>query len=201
MHCKYPERDLPQRLDQTICRYKGKPYFVRTPGGNEITLREVYGDKVYGVIDSSDFDFDISSIPLGFCQFNNAQVCFASRVPSRIWKQGICQDNLLFRDLRGTSLPLSIRSIQFYKMLTDDYPSIDEALKIFYSKSVVDGTEIAISKQVCLKISTKLKRIAVYYGLDQVGFIMNNTKTVIVPSDEFGWVVSEYLRGFDWVID
>lgn len=206
MRCKYPERDLSQRLDSTICRYKGFPYFVRVTGRllslyhlSKINkLKSLSDDNPALVINPNDELFDISTVPLGYFQ-SGKQVIYASRRPQRIYKQGLSSDSITFRGLNDTNAVGSIFSKQFESMILGDYPSLNHALESLKIEKEI-AVEIAISRDVALKLNPQLRTIRVFYKNEEMGWLMEGTDIVVVPSVEKGWIISLYLSYFNWKI-
>ncbi len=202
MRCKYPDRDLSQRLDQTICRYDEFPYYVRYAGKNTLYLYKI-GDRngqVVKSIDAKDEKFDVSSIPLGYFQVNKSRVAYASRRPNRMYKQGVSADNLQTTLILGSS-PMMMPTIYcqgFEDMILNNYPDVDTAINTLRNKE--QDTEVAISRDTALQWNSGLKLIFVYFKEEQVGWIVPDTKIVIVKSYELAWIVSVHLSSFKWEV-
>jgi len=201
MRCKFSERDIPQRLDHTICRFKGFPYYVRSNGGKLLFLYRLNNTK--GVqdheISADDALFDVSTPPLGYCQASSGRVLYVTRRPNRIYKQGLSSDAVAARGLRGESPGIQIRTKEFENMIVGVYPSLEATLKEF-PKHKEEDWETAISRDIALKWRHKLEIIQVYYKNDDVGFMLNGTNTVIVPNSGMGWIVSRYLSQLNWQV-
>lgn len=200
MRCKIPDRDLQARLDSTICRYRGLPYYVRYAGPGLLNLYAL--QKVNNrhdadfVINSNDPDFDISTIPMGYVQYTNTLVYYVSRRPQRMYKQGVSADALSFTDLRGGIVSGSAFSKQFENMVMGNYSSLNQVQKAFKDAEV--DMELAISRDCALKLNHKIRIVSVFFKNDEVGWMQEGTDTVIVPSSEKGWLVSRYLSQFNW---
>lgn len=91
------QADLTLRLDQTICRYKGHPYYVSVAG-------EVYPTvalyrlgsgltRAAHKVDHRLPEFDDSSPPLGYMHWNN-RAYYLKRIPMRYQNQGIKSHNI-----------------------------------------------------------------------------------------------------------
>lgn len=203
MKCKFSERDISQRLDATVCRYRGHPYYVRYRDRNLLTLYTLDsgGKKEYLSIHPNDEDFDISTVPLGYMQFDPNTVVYLSRKPSRMWKQGLSPDGLqiVFHNANIVRYAnVTMLCSAFQNMVLDVYPSLNEALSEL-RRSEKDK-EIAISRDIALKININLKLIYVYYKTEEVGWIVPDTNIVMVPSSEMAWIVSKHLNGFTWEV-
>jgi hypothetical protein len=204
MKCKIPERDLQARLDNTVCRYRGVPYTVRCVGANQLNLAPLDKDYPPTVIYANDEEFDISSVPLGFVQINKNQVCYISRRPARIYKQGLSPESVIIeyisKDARiNNEGRFNIFTKPFSDMVLEKYPPLLEVLKGLPTIDV--PIEVAVSRDVALQYDPVLKISYVYYKIDKVGFIMNGTKKVIVPTSEKAWVITNYLYELEWEVE
>lgn len=204
MRCKFPERDLSQRLDSTVCRYKGFPYWVRYVNRGVLGLYSLAsgGKKCVHEISPTDENFDISTVPLGYVQITPDTVVYMSRRPNRIYKQGLSSDAISYKFTNGNSFKVSPNFFNeaFERMVIGNYPDLRDVL-INLRRSETEK-EIAISRDIALKYNPNLKIIILYFkGEDnEVGWIVPDTNIVIVPSSEKGWIVSNHLLGFSWEI-
>jgi len=200
MKCRYPDRDLTARLDNSICRYQGVPVYIRHTDANELTLYLLNNLQiVFKRISSDDEDLDISTIPMGYYQYTPRQVVYVSRRPVRRWKQGVEADALDFKFLNvANARHINIYTKAFEDMVMGRYPSLEETLKNFESSE--ETMEIAIHRDVVLEYLPNLKLVHVHYKGEEVGFLILGTKTVIVPSSERAWVISYHLSGFTWEV-
>lgn len=203
MRCKYPERDLSQRLDQTICRYKGVPFYVRYIAPMTFRLYkldETNSRSKYTDIQSTDVDFDISTIPLGYFNYTPNNVTYARRIPQRLYKQGVTPDSLRFTDLNDRAIALNPYSSDFEKMVMGIYPPLNKIFTDIKSEQEIP-IEKAVSRDIALKLIPKIRIIEVFFKMEKVGWINEGTNTVIVTAAEKGWIVSKYLSGFDWKVE
>lgn len=206
MRCRYPDKDLSQRLDSTICRYEGIPVFVRYAGRNALSLYTVDqpNKKAIKEIAADDPLFDISAVPLGYVQYSARQVAHLSRRANRIYKQGLSADvvncDLLVRT--GTEPIIGTSSVLYSKAFEESvlgmFTGLDDAIRQLRDGDVTAAK--AISRDVALKFNQELKMIVVYYKGSEVGWIPPGTREVIVPSTDKGWVVSRFLSGFTWEV-
>lgn len=202
MRCKIPERDLAQRLDNTICRYDGKPVHVMFTGGNSLELTSLSNKKIRFTIQSDDPLFDISTIPMGFLQSSPVSVVYCRRRPIRAWKQAVSPDNIEYtfisKEAQEQGIP-PLSSAAFENMILGNYPDVNHALEVLFSSSD-RNMEVAISRDIALLWKHKLQLTYVFFKKEEVGFIVKNTNTVIVPDNENGWIVSKYLSNFNWKV-
>ena len=202
MRCKFPNKDLSQRLDSTICRYDGRPYYVRYRGDNLLDLQTLERQRSVLTIKADDPLFDVSGIPLGYVQVTKENVCYVTRKASRIYKQGVTADTLVPHYMTSTSelhARFSPYSQAFEDMIMERYPSLDSAIEMLRSSDT--HREIAISRDVALKWNANLRLTYVYYKSQQVGFIIEGTRKVIIPSGDLSWIISTNLSGFNWEVE
>lgn len=203
MRCKFPERDLSQRLDQTVCRYKGFPYYVRYHDIGVLALYSLTNrSKIIHRISPDDIDFDVSSLPLGYYQQSDNSVIYCSRKPQRLYKQGITVDGLAYARLPGSinlGIGINIFCQGFVDMVTEKYPPLEVALE--HLRRTEGNSEICISRDIALKWNYNLRIIVVHYKNEEAGWIPDGAKKVIVPTKEQGWVISNYLYGFSWEVE
>lgn len=201
---KFAPRDWQQRLDATICRFQGIPVYVRT-GDRTFQLYKLDDlNEVWKTISPTDEAFDVASCPLGYVQVKE-HVAYLARRPLRKFKQGIDEKSISFSylpDLESKPRVGSMRDIVYSKgfinMVIDKYPSLDSTLETL--NKAEKPMSLAISRNVALYVM-KHKVVNVYYKNELVGWIAPGEKTVHVPSDPLGWIVSNHLKGFDWTID
>lgn len=206
MRNNFAPRDYGQRLDASVCRYEGFPVYVRTINEREFHLYKLdeLSGAVWKTINPQDPNFDVASLPLGYIQWKN-EVYYTTRRPLRKFKQGIDEKSLLFSPLPGvasSSRAIAPRSLlysrEFVDMVTENYPSLERALTSLAKK---DGSgSLAISRHIALHIND-VKVVHVFFKNEMVGWIAPGDRTVHVPSNPMGAVVSMHLRGFNWIID
>lgn len=216
MKCSWDtNHDINSRLHGTICQYKGLPVYVQTgKGGGLITLSHpVTGDDVKDIF-YDDEDFDVSSIEVGYLNLlldgkakakydEKSIVVHAVREPQKKWRQGLNSNVVVFNGLDGNPgkfgqyAPGGILSTWgFYNSITGVFPSLDEALTLLNSG---EERELAISKDVALQ-RLPSEVILVFFKTQNVGFMAPESKTVVVPSNDKGWIVSKYLQQFNWIV-
>lgn len=207
--------DINSRLHGTICQYMGLPVYVSTGKGNGIiTLSNpVTGDHIKD-ISHDDEDFDVSSIEIGYMNLlldpksvlkygEKNIVVHAVREPHKKWRQGLNNNVVVFSGIDGglgkfgQYAPGGIFSTQgFYDSIIGVFPPLDVALALLNSG---EENQLAISKDVALQ-RLPSEVILVFYKTQNVGYMAPESKTVVVPSNEKGWIVSKYLQQFNWVV-
>lgn len=208
MKCRIPVNDLAQKLDSTICRYKGHPYLIRVDGTSLHLYSLTNTKNRLFVISYTDDDFDIAGLPLGYMQSGD-YVPYLSRSPLRRTKQGLDARALKIRNNNrnnnpGTTVNSLLYSQGFVDMILNQYPSLNDCITTIRGKWMEDpssNASIAVSRNVCLSID-KVGIVKVYYKTDYVGWIEPDKFIVHVPSNDMGWVVSKFLsHELSWEID
>lgn len=207
MKCNLDDNDLLNNLNGTVCRYKGIPVQVHCLGGKNLELNSLDGMKNFQ-IKSTDPEFDISTPPLGYVQLSREMVGYVTRLPKRMWRQGVTEENLKCVSLpRGNNQGdvLDFKLIRDYtiKMMTRDYPSLRKAIKEI--KEANYPIEIAISNKCALKKVITRRTVNVYYRNEIVGFIPEKElesfrPRIIVPNSLMSRIISNYLHDFDWEV-
>lgn len=211
MRCTIIPEDIPQKISESIFRYKGVPYYVKNAGAGYISLYLLtdLNGSVFKKIKFDDPDFDFSSIPLGYVNYEEYKhTPYLSRTPVRKVKQGVNGQNVKMYFIPGGELNKKygfnsasvLYSQGFINMTQDMYPSLEEAM-IKLRKKKEKIAEIAISRNIALLIDEQ-DIIKVFYKNQYVGWIQPNKYLVHVKSNDLGWVVSKYLSHIlGWQID
>jgi hypothetical protein len=212
MRCKIPEDDLVNRLDNTFCLYSGAPVFVRCDGGGRLALYDSWKNTVHLMtIKSDDPLFDVSTPPLGYCNFADGEVVYVSRDPLRKYKQGFTRDVMKVTSFDGNyGAEVKLNSSAVQQMMSRQYPTLAKALKDIkkirarYDEAFIPKgryIDVAISNDCALREIGE--EVQVWYRQEFVGVLqvaLKGKPTVLVPSSRQGWLVSVYLRSFDWVV-
>lgn len=208
MRCKIPVGDLGQRLDNTVCRYKGLPIHVRAQSGkNQLQLFSLSNGKLVDEIRADDPNLDISSPPLGYVQVTKGIVYYLSRKPARIYKQGLSNDAVLAHPLnRSVKQGIAFNIFQnksIEQAILGEYPPLYACLKLV-KLPTSDGpnTEIAVSREIALKRDADMQIIRVFFKEKEVGLILDRDPlTVITPKNDMGWIISKYLSQLNWKVE
>lgn len=167
--------DTNMRLDSSIVRYKGNPYWAQATGNKaRINLcslvKENEGSPIYE-IDANDPDLDVSSIEIGYCNHKSLGTVFITRAPYRKQKQGLSSVNTLWTTVGGSNLK-SLTATQFFDegiidAILGNYPSVKTAVKSL-GNSFGDWKAEAISSSFCLFADPK-GSITVYFEQSKIG--------------------------------
>ena len=194
MPCKYTlEKDLHDRLDNTLCRYNGKIVYVRTSGATLKLYDAHHMDGNYSSIYPDDPLFDISQIELGYFNKtgnNKEHLCalFAKRNPNKRYKQGTSDNYIYSTQVDGQkdhSYGVSTKSKDLLKALDGEFPSLS---------SLTKAGSYALSLDVAVKIDS-LGAQTFYYRTVPVAIKIPGSPLHILP-DSTNWVVHKILGGF-----
>lgn len=205
-------RDLSQKIGESVCRYKKIPYWVRIEedrhGRPLIQLCDIGDGTVKHSIKYDDPDFDISSVPLGYCQkHDDCKVSYLIRLSLRRVRQGVCAQNVRCIPIQGVSWAgpsYIIRTKAFYNMVVGDYIPLDVGLDTLRKRLKDDKEfigEVAISRKIALSIN-KLGIVNVYFKQELVGWMEPDKFVVHIPHSDLATIVSKYLSHvLGWEID
>lgn len=216
-------QDQNARLHGTIIRYDGKPYYVVVSGPvlhlyrPSKVLNTAFhhngADADHKNVDPYDNKVDVSSIELGYVNKGSIRsVMYMIRRPLRRFQQGLSEQTTFQQFLPEhikhpeeanfmNRTRDTLYSQDFEDMVSGKYPSLDLALTALREWQVKDGRgEVAVTQDIALSIDG-MGIIRVYYKNSYVGWIAPNKKTVNVPSNDMGWIVSQYLSGLNWEIN
>lgn len=203
-------KDLSDRLDGTICRYKNEPVFVRVESARSLALFELstmsYSGEIVANIRPNDPEFDISSPELGY--FNNTRynpklqthdfvdVRYMIRNPVRRYKQGLNDHCVSGYRINGVEIGSSgaLYTKGFKESLMDEFPSVSQAMAM-----LDDGSrqEVAVSQAIALtRISSGLT--LVYIRMANVGWILPGKTDVMLKQTDYTWVYERILSAVDW---
>lgn len=130
--------DLATRLNGTICKYKGVPYYIQTHGYDaqrtsypNVNLYSLKGGvvKYERRVDHRDPDFDDSAPLLGYMNYNN-QAYYLKRMPYRHANQG-----LKYTDVMSVPFAIDRHDTQWfqgdaiYNCILGIYPRMSSAVE------------------------------------------------------------------------
>ena len=218
--CLYrTHKDLADRLDGTICRYKGEPVYISVDD-DTLNLWKVSGlslqsglGECFASVSAEDPDLDISAIEACYLnvKFHDAlvkrgyppttKVYYLTRNTVKNWKQGLSLSHCIFMNLDGKqvtqyNLPsaLGYNLSPIHDAVVGNYPSYATAMNILSDGESEMG--LAISRDIAL-FKTKVGVVFVYYRTDAVGWIQPGTNKLNLVDGDLGWVASRYLSSLD----
>lgn len=130
------------KLNGTIMKYDGKPYFIRTDGkvhsAGEIALYDHNPRDGFLLTKYVKYTDPLLSADIGTLGYLNypTKAVFVMRRPVRGMAAGVT-DRALVTSTRDPEIRLSIASKEFFDMLNDRYPSFDECLKLLDERDSV----------------------------------------------------------------
>ncbi len=196
MRNKYKGQDVKNRLSNTVIRYRNNPVFCKTTeDGLTLNLFSFKNrSHLIASVDPEDPNIDISSLSLGYLQFNGIAV-YVKRMPRRIYKQGIDVQHLDYKplfsknDRREVDLS-TFFSESVFNSLMDKFSSLTVAITMM-TKSA--ASSVALNKNVAVMREGKLLRF--YIKGYEVGFSdLTDPNTVHIPSSPEAWVHSVLLE-------
>ncbi len=218
MSCLYDTlKDLSDRLNGTIIRYKGVPVHVTVKGDGRLHLTDVANANSMsgnlGAVSPKDPDLDISSIEIGYMNWDwskesrryltvsqqrgeGNKVSYLQRLPIQRYRQGLTSDVVRTLGVDGESNKYSSESSMelfnegFKNMVAGNYPTYPEAAQLLFDG---EEKEIAISIDFALK-ATDSSLILVYYQTRNIGWIEPNKGLIKIPDDELEWVYRRLMR-------
>lgn len=197
MRIKWPVGDLQARLDRTFIRYDDLVYYCRVDGTHLLLYRpmDVNGSKPKFInVNKDDEKLDVSSIPLGYMNYNGNAV-YLRRSPTRRYKQGVCPGSL--SDGQNGDI---LFTKEFSDSIEGIFPSLRQAIALFNKQQAVS---VALTQNVAIGLTEKYYKV--YIQEEEVGYIEKNNNVkhpvVNIPPENFSWVVSFYLSQFDWTIN
>lgn len=196
MPCLYDtERDLIDRLHQTICRFQGKAVLVTVETKSSLALFDpVDRSKLLTKIKPNDPDFDISSPELGYMN-HDEKVLYVERLPQRRFRQGLTYECCSTYDVTGEGgarpmLSQYMQSSGLVDMIEGRYPKFREA-QILLQKGA--AKEIAVSRDIAFKM-LDCGLILVYCKCHDVGYILPESFDIDYKTTETSWVVDRMLE-------
>lgn len=198
------QKDLSDRLHDTVCRYDGKPVYVLYETTSCLSLYDLGLKNLVKKISPDDPFFDISSIELGYGNYvtdKGAKVFQCLRSPSRQYKQGLKPNELGWKTIDGkeanagatvNGLTAYLWKLQgFEDLLTNTFPSFSQGLQ--------EGRqEFAISKQVAVRKDEELGIYIIYVLGTKVAYI-DPSEHLLKVSERTGleWVVHRLLKNYE----
>lgn len=193
------QKDLYDRLNETICRYRSEPVFVAFDTANSLYLYSPDRSTIIKQIRPDDPDLDISSIELGYINIPDAhgvnRVYYTKRkVTKSPYKQGLHKGNIIIEDILGTlhgnvirgTCPLYSNTIQ--ALVKNDYPKFTDVFKTGY-----EDVEVAVSKELAFKGSRTGLKLVFHRGKN-VGYMHRETDLVFVHEGELKFITEKVLR-------
>lgn len=166
------QEELSMRLDQTICRYKGHPYFVITSGYAEtiypnVGLCRLNSSRMIPsiIVDHRDPDFDDSAVPLGYLNWAD-EACYLKRIPQRVSAQGLRSNSIEMLPRPRTSGARETSWFTAREMescILGRYPSLNSVLSWLRESGRV-GASKAIHREIAVSLIDSRRMGLLYKG-------------------------------------
>jgi hypothetical protein len=194
--------DLYSKLHNTVVRYKGDPVIVQVGEG----IRSMHthlkylktGKKVTdyeGVIHCSNPLLDISSPPLGYCNYGKNSY-YTNRLPVRRYRTGLASENLYVSIARPTirfdddevSSVKILKSKELSKTILGEYPSFKECLDFFdYGDNFL---AIAFDRKYCI-VKDEIGILKLKHLNRSIGFMAKKDREFTLIDD---WTTGFFLK-------
>lgn len=205
MSVKFGPADYEARLQGGVVLWKGIPHRVSVDG-HEIHITDLVTNRtVARSVEPLDNNLDISSPMLGFIN-GEVHTYYLQRIPRRRYRQALESNSILEFTLRAEGLVnengggrSDILYTDFFRnAFTKRYPTFDEAV-VDLNNEVRTG--VALSREIAIT-KDDLDIVKVWYktGEQPVGWIEPGGRTVRVPNNDKGWLISMYLNEVDWEV-
>ena len=206
MRVKYNPSDFPQRIDGGIIFYREEPYVVLESSGSSLLLNTLFPtDEEPFRVKVKDEKIDLSRRRLGYVNSSRTlrKAFYPIQYPNRNYKQSLTANSIRIFDPSSKSYSDSVssQSLLFskdgHKMFKDDYPDLEEAMKLLEN----GWHSIAISKDVAiLQDPLNIKRI--FYKTREVGYSTpEKPNIVVIPNSEYSFIISKYFEMYNWEIE
>lgn len=191
MRCKYLPQDLEARLHGGIAFYNKEPVKVIIEDGR-IVLYTFPDMKRFKAIEENDELFDISAPRLGYVNYNSDAI-YVYRIPERRYKQTLTISPLRFETKGLGFYPEDIfESFAFKKMLLNEYPSLNDALK-----SLEDGANSrAITRDLAIKKNNITKRLHLFVKDKAVGKLSRDNRTFEIKKGLDPAVIDKFIMPY-----
>lgn len=188
--------DAHMRLTRSVVRFENEPVYVLevAPTLEMHTWDMRTSEKHRHDIKANDKRLDISSIPLGYVNYNG-EGYYASRAPARAQKQGVspismCYDSMSREKRLGNgTLIQSDFLVEFGKMCRNEYIELPEALDI--SKNRYSA---AFSKTWGVSKTKDGSLFTLYHRMNPVGIFIKSENLFLFQKDELNRVRERSLR-------
>lgn len=121
------EADVKLRLGNSLVRKGATPVYIK---GVESINKVIVYDPIKRETDYAKVsDLNLTPVPLGYVE-SAGDVLYVTRKPTRKYKQGLTQENMVAKDvLSGRLVALRIDDKGLSKAILGQYPSIEEAFQ------------------------------------------------------------------------
>ncbi len=206
------QKDLQDRLDSTLIRYKGIPYKVRVKlddDGNTVLfgyrMTNTRASKPDVRISPDDPDLDISMLEAMYINFKYGneeyehpqRACWLTRGTQKHYKSATYTQYMTLKDIQGSISSNYTPDQVFWNATTEanilgQYPSVEGQLEIMKAMRRTEY-EVAVAQRVALKRET-IGLIKIYIDTHIVGWIDPDTNQVKITNDDRRWAINRILK-------
>lgn len=187
--------DAHMRLTRTVVRFEDKPIYIMEVGPDMrlLTWDMLPAQKFVNGIHSNDKRLDISSVPLGFINYNG-EGYYASRSPSRSQKQGVNLQSLFYDSMTNGKSPYGAINnndfiVSFGAMCRGEYPELKESVDM-----ASHGKSCAFSKTWGLRKTRDKSIFVLHHKMNPVGIFVNSENLFLFQKDELNAVRDRSLK-------
>ena len=106
-------RDFAQRYQGTYgWLYTDKKHFVYV---NKVDIDATYFEDInkrqLHLKSGSDYEFEFLPVMRGYVYGEDDAIYYLNRVPARMWRRGICQDNTSITDISGWAMSINLKNL------------------------------------------------------------------------------------------
>lgn len=162
----YLRHDLNMRLSHTVVMYRDRPLFIREV--EDLTLFGRYLDSQRGMsIELPDDGLSLLPVPLGMVNHAGHGALYCTRIPRRMYKQGLHVENFNFTGIGARRVPDTTKllcSVELADCIAGLYPTLEQVCNMID----LDGISRAFHRRwaVCYRVGHKL---ALYWRGNAVG--------------------------------
>lgn len=165
----YLVQDLEMRLNRSLVKYNGRPFFIEEVQPNCVLLGKYLDTQRLAICELPNKNLDIRPVPLGYVNLSS-RAMYVSRIPRRKYKQGLNDQNILLKGymLDGVRVTDLLRSKNLCRCINDEYPSLSDAIK-----HAEEHESCAFSRKFAVRNEEELGVLSLQYRGSAVGIVMH----------------------------
>jgi hypothetical protein len=177
--------DKKQKLNGTICMYKGSPVYVQAERDDDttVTIQNLTGKNLPKKIKYTDEEFDYLNIPLGYLNYGQ-NAMYLSRQPARQYYQGLRAEYIMADGPRQHYVADYFMTSSMVSCILGDHPTFHKALE-----AVVDGEAQSRAFSRHLSVSREERRVGINYRGRLIGHKqVSGDAFVLMPTGEYSYL-------------
>lgn len=160
--------DVKLRLNASVVRVKERPVLVLDANDNGTVSVYVIdtGDRIYVKVK----DLELKPVPLGYVNSREAGLIYCMRKPTRRYKQGLTNENLVATDVySGQEIRINLKSEELSYTIQGKFPSIEECFT-----KVREGVTKALAFTREWAVAHIKDELSILYKGSVVGYVGDN---------------------------